>query len=271
MAPQQIYDIPLDQITIDDANVRHSGAETDLQELADSIKKHGLLQPVVLRGWEGHPPYELIIGQRRFLAHKNILKVKTIKATFAGKLTDEQVAIRSLAENMCRRELSYKDAADAITALYKHFRHDAPRVSKETGLSLRKVNQYVYIEERATSKTKRQLHEGKVTPADVQRAIRAASEDIDKADKLLDLMKKYELPMPAKKRMVEYGQENPSATAEEIVEKAREPIAERAFLVQLTDSERKALEGAAASMKMEPDEVATRAVREWLSAKGFMG
>jgi ParB family chromosome partitioning protein len=270
MTAPQVYDIPLRDISIDENNIRHSGAENDLQELADSIKKHGLLQLIVLRGTHGKPPYKLIIGQRRFLAHKKILNAKTIQATFSGQLSDTEAAVRSLAENMCRIELSYSDAADAITGLYKHFGRDARRVAKETGLSIKKINQYIYIEERASDRTKKLLREKKVRPVDVQRAIRAASEDINKADQLIDLMREYELTPPAMARMVEYGREHPSAKAKDIIEKAQEPVVERQVLVHLTEQTRRALVSAATTLRMDPDAVAARAVEEWLSSKGFL-
>ncbi len=270
MTPPQVHDILVRNIRIDVGNVRHSGAETDLQELADSIKKHGLFQPVVLRGKHGNPPYKLIIGQRRFLAHKKILGAKTILARFAGTLTDTEAAVRSLVENMCRVELSYSDAADAITDLYKKFGRDPRRVKKETGLSVRKINQYVYIEERASKKTKRRLRQRGVKPVDVQRAIRAASEDVEKADELLHLMEEYQLTPPAMKRMVEYGRKHPSASAKTIIKTAQKPIVERQVLVPLTDQLREALASAATTLRMALDEVAAKAVEEWLSAKGFL-
>ena len=143
-------------------------------------------------------------------------------------------------------------------------------VSKETGLSTPKVNQYIYIEERASQKTKDALRAKTVKPVDVQRAIRAASEDIDKADKLLELMREYKLTPPAKERMVEYGKTHPSASPKTIVEIAQEPIVERQVLVRLTEPARKALLSAAKKLSMGPDEVAAKAVEEWLSAKGFL-
>ena len=82
----EIYDIPLRQIHVSNDNVRHHDPTKDLQELADSIKRHGLLQPVVLKGDYGEPPYELIGGQRRFLAYQKILKWPKIRAVFAGPL-----------------------------------------------------------------------------------------------------------------------------------------------------------------------------------------
>jgi len=270
MSTEQIYEIPLKDIEIDKQNVRDAGTNGELEELADSIKKHGQLQPVMLRGKYGQPPYKLIIGQRRFLAHKIIPK-KTIQATFSETITDVEAAIRSLAENMCRVELSYADAANAITALYKKFKHNERQVAKETGLSLQRVRRYIYVEERASSQTKADLRRGKVEPVDVQRALKAASDDIVKADKLLEIMKKYELDKYQKSRMVEYGETHPKASVEEIVKQARKPTVERAFIVRLSDRARKALIDAAEELSMSPDEVATRAVEEWLSSKGFGG
>jgi ParB/RepB/Spo0J family partition protein len=270
MASDLIYDIPVRDIQIDGENVRQSDVDRDLQELAASIKRHGQLQPVVLRGEYGRPKYKLIIGQRRFRAIKNILNGATVKATFAGKLDDTQAAIRSLAENMCRTELSYADAAAAITALYKHFRHDDHRVAKETGLSVRKIRQFVDIEERASPKTKAKLKARKVQPVDVQRALRAATDDIDKADELLELMRKYDLDKHQKSRMVEYGAEHPRASAKEIIERAKEPIVEQSFVVRLSERARQGLLRAATKFAMAPDELAARAVEEWLSSQGFV-
>ena len=93
---QKIFEIPLSQIEISRDNVRESRPETDLDELAASIKIHGLLQPVVLKGRFGNPPYELIGGQRRYLAHQKLRK-SAIKAIFAGVgLSRTDVVIRSL-------------------------------------------------------------------------------------------------------------------------------------------------------------------------------
>ena len=270
MPPQQIYEIPLNEIAVDDQNARQSEANKDLEELAASIRKHGQLQPVVLRGGYGKPPYKLIIGQRRYLACKKIPRQRAIKATFAGKIDDTQAAIRSLAENMCRVELSYADTADAITALYKRYNRDDGRVHEETGLSLRKIRQFIAIEERASPKTKAKLRAGTVEPVDVQRALRAASDDIGKADELLELMKKHKLDKHQKSRMVEYGEQHRKATPDEIIKRASEPVVEQSFVVKLSDRATQGLLSAAKKLAMAPDEVAARAVEEWLSSQGFV-
>jgi len=266
---EQIHEIPLGEIKVCDTNVRHTETDKGLKELAASIKQHGLLQPVSLRGEYGNPKYELIVGQRRYLAHK-LLGRKRIKATFAGDLTDVQASIHSLAENMHRVELNHADAAEAVTALYVEFGRDERRVSRETGMSLQRVRQYIDIEERASDAMKQKLRSGDVKPVDVQRVLTAAAGNIEKADELLDKMQEYQLTSHQKKRVVEYGEEHPRASANTIVEQAQRPQVERKMLLKLPDAVRSGLQTAAEALSMDPDEVALQALEDWLSSKGFL-
>jgi len=266
----EIHEIPIDEIVVSNWNVRHSERDKDLEELAASIAKHGLLQPVVLTGKYGSPPYHLIIGQRRFLAHRDILDKKKIRAVFVGELNRVQASIRSLVENMTRTDLNHADAAEAITYLYKQLGRDERRVKSETGLSLHRIRQYIDIEERASRRMKEKLRSKRVTPVDVQRVLSAASGDIEKADRLLDKMERQKLTIYQKKRMVEYGEEHPRAHEDKIIEEAQRPIIERTILVRLSNQARAGLEKAAKQLAMSPDEVAAQAVEDWLSKKGFI-
>ena len=267
MQPEQIYDIPLREIRVASTNVRQHHRDKELEELVASIRKHGLLQPVVLEGVQGTPPYDLIVGQRRFLAHREIGK-KSIRATFAGNLSRVDATIRSLVENMVRVELDHVDTAHAITQLYKEFAKDEKRVHRETGLSLYRIRQYIDIEERATPMMKQKLKTKKTTPVDIQRVLRAASGDSAKAERLLEKMEgftKYQ-----KDNLVEYGEAHPSADAEKIIREAKKQKIERTIMVKLSDRVRQGLREASDSMAMEPDEIAARALEDWLSDQGFI-
>jgi ParB family chromosome partitioning protein len=269
MTEEKIYEIPIDKIRVSDANVRHIEPRKDIEELAASIKKHGLLQPVLLRGEHDTGPYDLIVGQRRFLAHQSLNK-KTIRAVFAGDLDDIQASIRSLAENMHRSKLNHADAAKAITDLYKYFGRDEKRVKRETGMSIRRIRQYVDIEERASDEMKRRLKQGKVSPVDVQRALNAAPGDRKKADKLVQIMVRKKLTTYEKKRVVEYGAAHPKAAPDTIVAEAQRPRVEQSIMVRLKEDVRKGLEKAAVALAKDPEEVASQALAEWLSANGFI-
>src|SRR5947209_4069357 len=127
MSLNQIFDIEIKDIEVSAENVRVHSAFRDLDELAASIKKLGLLQPIVLLGTHGSPPYKVISGQRRLLAHEK-LKAKTIRAVFAGDLDKTEATVRSLVENMQRVDPDYADTAKAVTYLYNKFGKDERKV-----------------------------------------------------------------------------------------------------------------------------------------------
>jgi ParB/RepB/Spo0J family partition protein len=265
----KIHEIPLDEINVSDDNVRHHEATRDLDELAASIKRHGLLQPVVLNGVYGAPPYELITGQRRFLAHQQILKWPEIRAVFAGKLSQSEAVVRSLVENLQRVPLGYEDTAQAVTYLYKKYDGDERRVHKETGLSLRKVRDFILIEERATPRIKTLLKGGKVSPADVKRAIQAAQDNLKKAEELVDLIIKHKPTAHQKARLVMYGEGDKGASAKHILREAMKPHVEQNLIISLPEELRKALAKATSSLSMEPGELAAKVLTDWLRSEGF--
>jgi ParB family chromosome partitioning protein len=267
-----IHEIPLGDIAISSNNVRLHDPERDLDELAASIKQHGLLQPVVLLGEEGKPgkpPYQLISGQRRFLAHKQ-LHAKTIRAIFAGKLDKTQAIVRSLVENLQRVELEYVDTAKAITELFYKFGNDEEKVQKETGLSLRKIREYIQIEAQATPKMKQLLEAKKVSASDVKRALRAAQDNIKKAEELLELIVKFQPTAHQKRRLVQYGEQDKKATAKHIVEEALKPHIEENIVISLPEAVRKGLLQATKKMSMEPEELASKILNDWLDSQGFL-
>jgi ParB family transcriptional regulator, chromosome partitioning protein len=264
-----IYDIPLGEIQVSDDNVRHHDPTKDLDELAASIKRHGLLQPVVLNGVYGKPPYELITGQRRFLAHEQILKLPTIRAVFAGNLSESDAVVRSLVENLQRVQLGYEDTSRAVTYLYKEYNGDERQVHKETGLSLRKVRDYILIEARATPKMKMLLKSGKISPADVKRAIHAAQDNLTKAEELVDLIIKHKPTAHQKARLVTYGEAEKGASADRLLREAMKPHVEQNLIISLPEALREALIKATSSLSMEPAELAAKVLGDWLRTEGF--
>jgi len=264
---REVYSIRLKHIRISEFNVRRTGKDIEIEELAESIKKHGLLQPVALRGSHGNPPYELIIGQRRFRAHQ-LLGRKTIKAVFCGDVEDLEAKILSLVENLHKLELNHADKAAAITELYVRHNRDERRVATELNLPLWIVRDYIKIEEQATPKAKELLRARKVIRKDVKRAIAAAQGDPDKADRVLEeisRLSKYE-----KDRAVDYGRSHPDASADEIIEQAKKPRIEPTVILSLPEEIDSALTKAARQLSMDRESIAVRALSEWLKEQGYL-
>jgi ParB family transcriptional regulator, chromosome partitioning protein len=266
-----VKEVPLDEIVLQGINVRTDldspNSKEGLNELAESIKINGLMQPIVLRGEFGKPPYDVIVGQRRFLAHK-LLGAKNIKATFSGNIDDINALLLSLSENLLRHELNYSDIAEAVTKLYNHFGKDEYKVKEKLGLSIRTIRSYIKIEEQATEKIKELLKAGKVSMADAKRAIDAAQGDKAKADNLVDQMAK--LTRYQKTRVVEFGKQNAKASADEIIVEAEKPKLEETVIMNLPLKVHKALQAASGKLSVDPEEIAMNALVTWLKTNDFL-
>jgi len=266
-----IYDIPMAHVRATEINVRHTDKDKDIDQLANSIKSLGLLQPIVLLGEHGKPNYQVMVGQRRYLAHKRLGK-STIKAIFENEKDKTRAILMSLVENMLRVDLNHADAAEAVTLLYKKYgKNDAAerRVAKDTGMSLQRVREYIMVEERATPEIKKKLREKKIKLGDVKRAMSASHGNMEKAERILDLMADFSLTGHEKKRLVEYGEENKDASADKIIKEAKKPRVEQTLLVSLSEELQAGLKRATEELSLEREEVAIKAIGEWLRSQGF--
>jgi len=256
------------------AHIRTHVNEEDLEELKDSIKKLGLLQPIVVMERTnlrpGQKKYVLVLGSRRVQACEELGDRKEIPAIVIKEQDEERVLAASLAENMFRAPLSHKDTAAAITKLYKLYGKDEKRVAKATGMWPETVLRYVYLQEYGTAKMIDWVQEGKVKLLDVKRMLEAAQWNIKKAERMLQTVIDEEMTPSQRKNFAEFAKENPSATIDDAVEDARTPRVERKLLVDLTPEMREAVERAMKELKMEADEVALQALRDWLEDQGYI-
>ncbi|MGH9739365.1 MAG: ParB/RepB/Spo0J family partition protein [Candidatus Acidiferrales bacterium] len=112
-----IQDIPLDRIRESNSNPRRTFDEAKLRELANNVKSHGVLQPILVRpapgGAEG--TYELVAGARRFRASKMAGK-HTIPSTVRD-LTDAECREIQLIENLKRADIHELDEGVGYRAL----------------------------------------------------------------------------------------------------------------------------------------------------------
>jgi ParB family chromosome partitioning protein len=101
--------IPLRAVSPNPYQARTVWNEQDLQELADSIKTNGVIQPIIVRPFQG--AYQLIAGERRLRAAQ-MASLATIPA-LVREVTDEQLFEWSLIENIHRRDLNAIERAKA--------------------------------------------------------------------------------------------------------------------------------------------------------------
>lgn len=103
-----------------------------LKELADSIKEHGVIQPLVVI--KNGPIYELVVGERRFRASQ-LAGMRTVPAIIKEEMVDQQKLEVALIENIQRQELNPIEEAQAYDKLMKMFSLTQDQVAKKVGKS----------------------------------------------------------------------------------------------------------------------------------------
>ncbi|MDC3180678.1 ParB/RepB/Spo0J family partition protein [Gammaproteobacteria bacterium] len=113
----QIQTIALDAITANANQPRKTFHRESIDELAHSIKEHGIIQPLVVKQIQPNQ-YQIIAGERRFRAATQ-LKLEKIPAIvkIADELEDESIA---LIENIQREDLNIIDQAEAFARLVEN-------------------------------------------------------------------------------------------------------------------------------------------------------
>jgi ParB family transcriptional regulator, chromosome partitioning protein len=127
---QTVSMISLDQILPNRYQPRTTFAEAELEELAQSVKEHGVLQPIVVRR-KGDGMYELIAGERRFRAAK-IAGMITIPALVRNSNDEKSLAV-ALVENIQRQNLNPMEEAKAYSRLMGEFGLTQDLVSRSVG------------------------------------------------------------------------------------------------------------------------------------------
>jgi ParB family chromosome partitioning protein len=116
-AVSSVQEVPLQHIQESKTNPRRQFDESKLAELADNIRQHGVLQPVLARPLPGGGPdeYELVAGARRFRASR-LAGRETIPAS-VRELSDAQCLELQLIENLQRADVHELDEARGYAAL----------------------------------------------------------------------------------------------------------------------------------------------------------
>jgi len=128
---ESIQEIDIKKIVANDKQPRRDFDESKLDELADSMKHHGVLQPVILRK-KGNT-YELVAGERRWRAAAKA-GIKKIPAIIK-ELSDADVMEIALIENLQREDLNPMEEALAYKSLMDDFGLTQEELSKRVGKS----------------------------------------------------------------------------------------------------------------------------------------
>jgi len=160
----ELRQIKLDQIVVDADQPRKEFDQEALEDLAASIKEHGVVQPIIVTPYNGG--YQIVAGERRFRASMlvGIDKIPALVRTLTGQRKLEI----SLIENLQRKDLNVMETATAYLKLRDQFNLSLDQIGKRVGNrsassvsnKLRLLKLPVFVRE--------MLSEGKVTEGQVR-------------------------------------------------------------------------------------------------------
>ena len=109
--------IPIDKIKLGNIQVHQTHETENLELLAEHIRKIGLIQPIVV--YPDGDNFELIVGRRRFLAYKDVLKWSEILAMIIEKPDNDVVfSVMSWVDSTARLQMTNEDKRKFVANMY---------------------------------------------------------------------------------------------------------------------------------------------------------
>ena len=124
---------PIENLKPNPRNPRRDFSEAELDELAASIREHGIIQPIVVRKVAGEEAYEIVAGERRWRAaqraNQHDVPIVVVEAS------DQQALEFAIIENVQRADLNPMEEAAGYVALMENFHHTQDQVAEMVGKS----------------------------------------------------------------------------------------------------------------------------------------
>ncbi|CAB3783086.1 Nucleoid occlusion protein [Paraburkholderia caffeinitolerans] len=174
--------LPLSAIRKSPTNPRKRFPEAEHLELVESVRVHGILQPVLVRPWPEEPGmFELVAGERRFRA-ATAVELETVPA-LVRDLSDDEVLQIQIVENLQRRDLHPLEEADGYKVLSDRG-HTLEQIAKEVSQTRTYVAQRLKLCALNAS-TRKLFHEEKLNASTALMIARLPTDLQDKAAKEL--------------------------------------------------------------------------------------
>lgn len=151
--------VPVDSITRNPRQPRQTIREEELEELAVSIREHGVIQPLIVSPPVGNM-YTLIAGERRWQAARRA-GLKTVPVVIRVA-SDQQLLELALIENVQRADLNAIEEAEAFQHLSKEFGMSHEAIASRVGKSRVAVTNTIRLLE-AGSAVKQALVDGRIS------------------------------------------------------------------------------------------------------------
>lgn len=253
----------------EEVNVRRRQVTVGLDELAESIKRIGLLEPIVVQDKQ-NGKYKIIVGQRRFYAFKQLAADNPTKfgkiPAIVRHMDKLRAIIASMTENVQRRDIPARDKALACQTLLDEL-HTPEAVAEELGLTVQTVRKWLgyYV---VPESIKKMVDENKISAPE---AIQISSNvtDEQKAVEIAKTIVDKKMTKPQKERVMDELAVQPEAPVPRIFKAAEEKQRQKEFTFVLPDKYANGLEDAAKDENKEANQKAKDIVIDWIRANRY--
>ena len=128
------FECNIENISANRLQPRSNFDDEDLQDLCDSIKEHGVIQPLVVHKLDDEHSYELIAGERRYRASK-MAGLETVPVIVRDVDNDTTLLELALIENIQRTDLNPIEEAEAYNKLIERCNYTQDDAAKRLGKS----------------------------------------------------------------------------------------------------------------------------------------
>ncbi len=139
---EYVAQVRVDQIEPNPFQPRTHFDENELRELAESIREHGIIQPLTIRKI-GHHKYQLIAGERRLKASA-LVGLSQVPA-YVRLANDEQMLEMALVENIQREDLNPLEIAISFQRLLEECRIKQEDISQKVGKDRSTISNYIRL------------------------------------------------------------------------------------------------------------------------------
>ena len=262
----EIIKIPLGDLKVSQDNVRKEDVSLNVDELATSIEKIGLQQPIVVVRKDGR--FDIIVGQRRFLAFKKLNsaypddpRFKEIPAILRSNIDQTTAKVISFSENIHRQDISYSDKMNATMALIEEYKNDIQMVADILGVSKQTIRNYLGYK-LVPEDVKKYVDALKMSASQAIRVTRAF-EDKNRIISISTEMIKFERG-DDRRRFFVLARNHPDDPPEKLANYVRET---RALTLYITNDTWEVLKNEADKSLLDIEDMATVAIEEWTGRK----
>lgn len=263
--------LPVDDIVVDRFQVRTTNTSEGIDELAESIKKYGLLHPIIVcKSERDEDMWEVVCGQRRLLAHRKLGRSKIQAGVVDRVLTVEEGEAVSANENVHQLSMSRPDLIDLCERLYLRY-GTIQAVADKTKIPYHVVRKYVRfarLEDEIKEKVKNHEVQTDLAVKAQDASTYNGEVDVDEALALIEELKRSDNDL--RKRMLDVKKKNPGMDLDDVKKEAEKPPEDVSIRFKLFGEMADGIRELASEKGTDTSTVASDLVEEALVAQGIV-